>query len=414
MNVTLFVPVYKSSQKIEKILCTDFISRASLSIFDDLSINFLSTLSKKILETNGIKNYPELVALAYWLRKANLSSIINSFKNKIEDCEIITPRGLAFHIAPANVDSIFLYSWALSLLIGNLNVVRISHKINEQLSLLLKILQEIFQDDKWLPIAERNIIITYPKDEKINTFISEKSDVRILWGGDETIKSIRTLPTKSATKDILFADKFSYTVVNSKKYFSLSDVEKAKVAKAFYNDSYWFEQMACSSPRFVIFIGDEDECKASSEIFWKFLEEELHKKSIIDSLDIAMEKLVYEFESISQTTLRQKADLPKSVKPAVLKVKIEELTKFRETCGGGFFFECFVNNLNFLSKYVSYKDQTLTYYGFSKEELKDFALRVNGAGIDRIVPIGQALNFSPIWDGYSLFYELSKHVSIII
>lgn len=413
MNVTLFAPVYKSSEEIERILNSDFISRPPLPIFDNLNMDFLLTLSKKLLRAYGIKNYPELVALAYWLRKANLNSIIFSFKKNIEDFEIITPRGLAFHIAPSNVDSIFLYSWALSLLIGNLNIVRISYTLNEQLNFLLKILREIFLDEKWLPIAERNVIITYQRDEKINTFISEKADVRILWGGDETIKSIRSLPAKPDTKDILFADKFSYTAVNSKKYLFLSNDEKTKIAKAFFNDAYWFGQMACSSPRFVLFIGNESECKSSSQIFWELLENELHKKSISDSIDIAMEKLIYTFESISKTTLLQKPELPQSIKPAVLKVPIEELKKFRETCGGGFFFECYLDNLNLLSKFVSKKDQTLTYFGFSIEELKDFASKVNGVGINRIVPIGQALNFSPIWDGYSLFYELSKRVSII-
>ena len=34
------------------------------------------------------------------------------------------PRGLALHITPANVDTMFLYSFAVSLLAGNLNVVR--------------------------------------------------------------------------------------------------------------------------------------------------------------------------------------------------------------------------------------------------------------------------------------------------
>ena len=38
------------------------------------------------------------------------------------------PRGLVFHVPPANVDTIFVYSWALSALAGNPNVVRISSR----------------------------------------------------------------------------------------------------------------------------------------------------------------------------------------------------------------------------------------------------------------------------------------------
>ncbi len=413
MKVTLFAPVFKDNEDIESILSAGFISCSPLPLFDDLSIDFLSALSKRILETAGIKNYPELVALAYWLRKANLTSVITSFKNKIDDDEVLVPRGLAFHIAPSNVDSIFLYSWALSLLVGNLNVVRISQTLNSQLETLLDILRHLLSQKNWNAIAERNVVITYPRDEKLNTFISTKADVRVLWGGDETIKSIKTLPSKPAAKDILFADKFSYTIIDAAGYASITDPGKAKIAKAFYNDAYWFDQMACSSPRFVLFAGDETSCINSSKSFWEQLEKELQSKSKVDSLDIAMEKLVYLYESISRTSLQDTPALPEGNKPTVLKVNKEEIKKFRESCGGGFFFECFLKNLDELSELVSQKDQTLAYFGFSKEELKNFAEKVNGKGIDRIVPIGHALNFAPVWDGYSLLNELSKRVSII-
>jgi hypothetical protein len=126
-----------------------------------------------------------------------------------------------------------------------------------------------------------------------------------------------------------------------------------------------------------------------------------------------MEKLVYMYEAISNTNAEAKPDLPGIDKPSVLRVNKNEITKFRESCGGGFFFESFLEDLNSLSKLVSRKDQTLAYYGFEKNELTEFAKQVNGTGIDRIVPIGQALNFTPIWDGYSILGELTKKVKVI-
>ncbi len=41
---------------------------------------------------------------------------------------LVFPRGNVFHVPPANVDTIFVYSWALSALAGNHNVVRISER----------------------------------------------------------------------------------------------------------------------------------------------------------------------------------------------------------------------------------------------------------------------------------------------
>ena len=41
---------------------------------------------------------------------------------------LVFPRGNVFHLPPANVDTIFVYSWAISALAGNHNVVRISSR----------------------------------------------------------------------------------------------------------------------------------------------------------------------------------------------------------------------------------------------------------------------------------------------
>ena len=413
MEITVFAPMHNLEVELESTLNNDFISQKPLPSFDSVSIEFLSALSKKILAAKEIKGYPELVALAYWLRKSNIVSIAEQFKNSINSSEIIVPRGVAFHIAPSNVDSIFLYSWALSLLAGNINIVRVSQTSNPQLETLLFLIRKVMEEANLAPVAKRNIIITYPREESINRFISLKSDVRVLWGGDETINNIRLLPARPATKDITFADKFSYSAIKSASYNSLDAGGKAKIANRFYNDAYWFDQMACSSPRFILFAGTDTENELASASFRQSLESELKLKAKSDTIDVAMEKLVYMYESISKTGAAAKPDLPESGKPAVLRVDKTEITKFRESCGGGFFFECFIENLSELVPLVSKKDQTLAYNGFSKDELCEFAAEVNGAGIDRIVPIGQALNFAPVWDGYSLLNELTKRVHVI-
>jgi hypothetical protein len=35
-----------------------------------------------------------------------------------------------------------------------------------------------------------------------------------------------------------------------------------------------------------------------------------------------------------------------------------------------------------------------------------------GEGIDRVVPLGRALEFNYVWDGYNLLDELSKKVQV--
>jgi hypothetical protein len=41
-----------------------------------------------------------------------------------------------------------------------------------------------------------------------------------------------------------------------------------------------------------------------------------------------------------------------------------------------------------------------------------FARSLNGSGIDRIVPIGQALAFGRFWDGYDLLAEFTRSTLI--
>ena len=248
MKVVEYIPDHNPAAELTELINESFTDIKTLPAFDSLNLDFLSALSKKILDHPEIKTYPELVALAYWLRKSNLRTVAADFKNNIADSEMIVPRGLAFHIAPSNVDSIFLYSWTLSLLAGNTNVIRISQNINPQLGSLLDIIKELINDRVWAEIKSRNIIITYPRDNEINTYISSRSDVRVLWGGDETVGSLKILPAKPGTKDILFSDKFSYTAVDALIYISLDDNEKKLLARG-----NWVKKELPKDQAFVIF-----------------------------------------------------------------------------------------------------------------------------------------------------------------
>jgi hypothetical protein len=52
----------------------------------------------------------------------------------------------------------------------------------------------------------------------------------------------------------------------------------------------------------------------------------------------------------------------------------------------------------------------MTVSGFAGDELARFVRAVNGRGIDRIVPFGEALTFGRFWDGYDLLQELTRRV----
>jgi hypothetical protein len=53
----------------------------------------------------------------------------------------------------------------------------------------------------------------------------------------------------------------------------------------------------------------------------------------------------------------------------------------------------------------------MTYFGVNLDVLRNFITGSRVAGIDRVVPIGSALDIGPIWDGYDLIRSLSRVVS---
>ena len=94
---------------LEKIINSDF---KSFYIFDEKRINFLSHLSKNIINYQNIKQYPDLLTFGYWCRKSN---IVNKNSKYNADKILKVGRGLVFQITPSNVPTNFLYSFAISL-----------------------------------------------------------------------------------------------------------------------------------------------------------------------------------------------------------------------------------------------------------------------------------------------------------
>ena len=78
----------------------------------------------------------------------------------------------------------------------------------------------------------------------------------------------------------------------------------------------------------------------------------------------------------------------------------------------GTFFQKNLSKLENLKKFVTKKCQTVSYFGLKKEKLKNFMAKSNLTGIDRIVPIGQALEINFSWDGYDVISSLSRVISL--
>lgn len=371
--------------------------------FDQEVVAFTQALSKRFLR---IRELPEVVALGYWLRKANIKEMQTAFEQYTVQ-KMIRARGTVFHMAPSNVDTIFVYSWMLSLLAGNRNVIRISSKEQNGLNVLLQIIMDELARNEFQKIAKQTIICTYGHEENTTAVLSAACQTRVIWGGDETISTIREIPLAPLANELAFPDRFSLAVLNSDVLAKADETQLDSLLEQFYNDVFWFDQMACSSPRLITWCGGNQQ---AINRFWSVFEQKIQQKQYelmaatqvlkyTTTLMLATESNVENLKNGTYFSRVALSDVPVDVR--------------ERHCGGGMFYEYKIDKLEELADILIDKDQTIAYFGFKREELERLVEAIATRGIDRIVPIGKALDFNGVWDGQNFLTSFTREVVII-
>ena len=365
--------------------------------FAEEVIEELNALSQALMRNPASRQYPDVVTFAFFCRRSNLTKLKENAQLSTLNSQLRLGLGLIFHIAPSNVPVNFAYSMVAGLLAGNTNVVRVSQKPFPQVDLIVKHMREIGM--------HRVAVVRYPHESNANEVFSADCAVRVIWGGDATIARIRecTLPARSF--DICFADRYSIAVINSDKIIT----ENCKlIAEHFYNDTYLFDQNACSAPHLVVWTGSHVE--EAKQLFWDAVQHVAEQKYQFQEV-MAVDKLtaLYKQSCAMPTCAEQtKNNLLRRVEITELPSDIDS---FR--CTGGYFTEYTAQSLAEIAPIVNTKYQTLAYYGFEHNELRDFVLRNRLTGIDRIVPFGETTTFSLTWDGMNLIERMSRIIDII-
>lgn len=377
--------------------------------FDGRAVGFVKRFSQKLLTEPGIRAHPELAALGHWFRGANLQQLAQKYPTEAPDM-LMLGRGLAFHLAPSNVDSVFMYSWLLSLLAGNVNIVRVSQKASAAQIFLVSVLAQTLEEDVGVSIKERIVLLTYAYDDDITRAISGACMLRVVWGGDATVLKLRSIPLRPTATEICFPDRFSACAIDSEALLELGEQALAQLVARFYNDAFWFDQQACSSPRLLAWIGTPERIHAARARFWPALEQELTRRQPENTEAMSMARVAASFEYAGAALARPTSDI--GLTPGYpLKLELEQ--PLHEAvraihCGNGLFLETYLPQLVDLAAQLSDKEQTLVVHGFTRTQLRDFALMLPARAIDRIARIGDALAFAPVWDGQDLISVFSR------
>ena len=367
--------------------------------FDESIVDFLNEVSRKLMGNRAAKAYSDVVTFAFWIRKSSVMRLKERFEKR--DSALHLGKGVAFHIAPSNVPVNFAYSLVAGLLNGNANVVRVPSKDFSQVSIIAEAFNDVLgQNEAICPYVQ---LVRYGRDKDINDLFSSIADVRVVWGGNQTIEELRKSPLPPRSGEITFADRYSLAVIDSNSYLDIED--KDRVAEDFYNDTFFSDQNACTSPRVVVWTGNRIE--EAKKVFWT-TEHKLAEKK-------------YTFQSIQGVNKLTSSYLIAVAEPGVkveehednliVRVKVpeimENLMDYRDNSGYFYEYDC-KDILEIKDLCNDKRCQTIAYIGDSKAVLP--LIEAGVKGIDRVVPMGKTMDFDLIWDGYNLPALLTRTV----
>ena len=375
--------------------------------FHESVLEAIVDFSRRVFHDAQARRYPELLALAHWMRKTEIVRLTEEFRSLQRGDRVLVPRGLVFHLPPRNVDTMFVYSWLLAALTGNRNVIRLSPERSDSTCILLRVLRETLAEAAE-PARGGTIIVSYGHEVEPTEMLSALCDIRVIWGGDQAVEIIRRSPLAPHAKEITFPDRYSMSAIRADAYARLAVEERDGLAERFFNDAFWFDQLACSSPRLVVWCGTAEETQAASADFFTRVAGCIERRRYVLPAAISVQKLLYACSAIINSPV-QECRRGKGLTVLTL-ASLAGLP--RSHPGGGLFFEARLESLLELTCYLGRREQTLTWFGFTPEELRALVRSLNGRAIDRLVPIGQALQFHRYWDGYDLLQEFCRSVHL--
>jgi len=372
----------------------------ALRPFSGEVLELLDDLSRLLRAKPECRAYPDLISFAFWCRRGSLAALRTEYAR-----DLLLGRGLALHITPGNVPLNFAYSLAAGLLAGNANAVRLPSGRFPQAELFLCTLEQLLSV-KHAALRPYAVCFRCGHDSSVLSAVSAACAVRVIWGGDETVAQIRRLPLPPRAVELTFADRYSACVMDGDAYLAAGN--RDILARLFFQDAYWGDQLACTAPRAVLWLGGRTgEARAD---FWPRVS--------------ALARAEYPMPDVMAVKKREAALLlAAQCEQAVICpsdnlavcVEVPALAPdYLALCpGSGFFVECAAGSLDALLPIAGGRCQTVTAFGVEKAAFESFFGAHRPRGIDRVVPLGRSMEFSLHWDGYDLIRAMSRGISLV-
>lgn len=372
---------------------------------DQAAQAFCATLSQLLLQDARARPHPDVQALGFWLRPAQVSRMLANYLSAPPGC-LAQPLGTVFMIPPANVDALFGYALAIALLCGNSVIIRLPSTETAAQAVLCSLISDALAQHAVM--RRRLALVRYGHDDAITAALSQLGALRLVWGGDATVSKLAQVLLPPLARQIGFGDRFSASVINGDGYVAADDAARVVLIQNFYNDMYWYDQLACAAPRLLFWLGEP----AGSADFCARLDAEARRRGYQPDTGASVAKLSLDYLALH--------DLPATAyqvySPALSVITCRDaarLAAFKSVnYGYGSLLLCPIAALDAIAAQAEPRDQTLTYWGVPDAAIATLAQACGGRGYDRFVPAGQALQFDPVWDGHNLFSAMTKLVRV--
>lgn len=361
----------------------------------------LQALGKACLSSNSTS----LKALGFWLRPAHLKQMQATVSHLS-----LRPRGQVLQVAPGNVDMLFLYVALLALWMGNVVVVRLSSRQGDDEAQLLTLLQTLQAEPTLAaPLSRLLLLRCEHQDSDWLNWLATTS-TRIFWGSDTTVQTLSTLPKAPHCQELLMGHKHSLCLLDAQAILTDPD---GHWASAFIRDTLEFGQQGCASPRTLIWHGNDADVAQAQRIFWQRL------ASGSDFTSASAQRLLPDeaalldrLTALQLLAMDGELNTPWQSAGPFVRVSLQSLDPVMEQRhpAQGVVYEMIIDDLDDLLGQLRPWHQTLTFFGWQRDTLVNWAVTQALPGLDRIEPLGQALVFDPIWDGVNLLQQLGRQL----
>ena len=386
---------------------SESITNAPVEIFNDARIEFLSELSRRLLANSLVKTLPDIATFAFWCRRSNLTKMRNSnLKNDV----LRMGLGLTFHICPANVPINFAFSMAFGLLSGNSCVLRLPSKATPTVEVLVSEISAQLDEPQFSDLSEALTLLRFERDDEISSYWMSVADGRVVWGGDATVAHMRKFPSKSRSREVAFSDRYSLCVIDPKSVIQMQEKKLMQFCNDLFNDIYLMDQAACSSPQLIVWIGEREDVLDAQARIWPEVVKIAELKYSIQAVNV-IDKFVQACRSSIAdphvVAIERTGNL-------LYRVSLNGVDLHQDECRGyfGTVHEVVLPELNELASIVNERYQTLTIEGIETAVVRQWITRNRLRGVDRVVPVGKALDMDVVWDGYDIVSSLSRVIAI--